>query len=138
MLIEIQKECVNRTLSSITRLLFLLSFLLCLSHLTMLLYYIVLGHFKISAVIYCKMLLNVRCCKCDRWCHLVNKEFCGTARFTVHAFTLITVWTVRNSTKISGNFFLPPLVQLHRILYSSDGTICHISSILHLTACYNK
>ncbi len=37
-----------------------------------------LGHFKIPAVIYCKMLLNVRCCLCDRWCHLVNKEFCGT------------------------------------------------------------
>ncbi len=67
------------------------------------------GPFKISAVIYCKMLLNVRCWKCDRWCHLVNKEFCGTAPFTVHAFTMFTGWTVRNSTKISGNFFLLPI-----------------------------
>ncbi len=40
---------------------------------------------------------------------LATKEFCGTAPFTVHAFTMFTVWTVRNSTKISGNFFLLPI-----------------------------
>ncbi len=39
----------------------------------------------------------------------MNKGFCGTAPFTVHAFTMFTVWTVRNSTKISSNFFLPPI-----------------------------
>ncbi len=55
------------------------------------------------------MLLNVRCCKCDRWCHLVNKECCGTAPFAVHAFTMFTVCTVRNSTKIGSNVFLPPV-----------------------------
>ncbi len=37
----------------------------------------------------------------------VNKEFCGTAPFTLHAFIMFTVWTVMNSTKISGNFSLP-------------------------------
>ncbi len=40
---------------------------------------------------------------------MVNKEFCGSAPFTVHAFTMFTVWTVRNSTKIIGNVFLPPI-----------------------------
>ncbi len=39
----------------------------------------------------------------------MNKELCGTAPFTVHAFTMFTGWTVRNSTKISDNFFLPPI-----------------------------
>ncbi len=31
------------------------------------------------------------------------------APFTVHAFTKCTGWTLRNSTKISGNIFLPPI-----------------------------
>ncbi len=39
----------------------------------------------------------------------MNKELCGTAPFTVHAFSVFTVWTVRNSTKFSGSFSLPPI-----------------------------
>ncbi len=46
---------------------------------------------------------------------MVNKEFCGTAPFIVHAFTMFTDWTVRNSTKIRSNFFLPPVKSNHNI-----------------------
>ncbi len=56
----------------------------------------------------------------------MNKEFCGTAPFTVHAFAMFTGWTVRNFTKICGNVFLPPIknpitiylghIQIKRIL----------------------
>ncbi len=130
------------------------------------------------------------------------RNFVEQALFTVDAFTMFTGWTIRHSSKISGNFFLPPiknpitiylghthvkwilnlplkslakqvymqcklgdstvsyivnavkvtdavkckmllmwqmviwwirnyiLLQFHRILYSPDGTICHINNIL--------
>ncbi len=36
----------------------------------------------------------------------MNKELCGTAPFTFHAFTMFTGLKVRIFTKISGNYFL--------------------------------
>ncbi len=72
---------------------------------------------------YCKMLLNIRCCWCDRWCHLVNKEFYWTAPFTVRAFTMFTGWTDRNSTKISGSFFLSHIKYNHSISWSDPYKI---------------
>ncbi len=57
-----------------------------------------------------------------------NKEFYGTAPFTVHAFTMFTVWTVRNSTKISGNIFLPPIKNPITIYLGH----VHVKWILHL------
>ncbi len=48
----------------------------------------------------------------------MNKEFCGTAQFTVQAFTIFTGWTVMNSTKISGNLFLPSIKSNHNISWS--------------------
>ncbi len=58
----------------------------------------------------------------------MNKEFCGTAPFTVHAFTMFTGWTVRNSTKISDNIFLPPIKNPITI-YLGD---VHVKRILNL------